>query len=355
MAEAWAQSILAATTRLRRRVWWLARAAECWLLRRAGAETQDGWAGIRRGADEGVGEARGHARRRAVLRGGPAWSLAQPACRSTPRASSGVAPCVLPPARTCTSASAILACAGQSEPKKMFDRHASLTDTQIINYKTSANEKWGVLIGIKAEVSKAACCAAPSERQRCRGHVCAGTKRRPPILGWRGKLGWARLVRHGGTQSQAQRAGVCLAPCARCRPFVGKNNRGLRMMVAAAVASAHRLPCWQGTHGDGCRAPARSGTLGCSAARAACSALSCALPARVAKLAGSAARQARHGGRGMAGGLEMAAGQEHRREESTDPCAGRRASAREPSNGCTARQTARAEGEDWRAQRRSPL
>jgi len=35
----------------------------------------------------------------------------------------------------------------------MFDRHASLNDTQIINYKTSANEKWGVLIGIKAEVS----------------------------------------------------------------------------------------------------------------------------------------------------------------------------------------------------------
>eukprot|EP00303_Exanthemachrysis_gayraliae_P005622 CAMPEP_0206005570 /NCGR_PEP_ID=MMETSP1464-20131121/4652_1 /ASSEMBLY_ACC=CAM_ASM_001124 /TAXON_ID=119497 /ORGANISM="Exanthemachrysis gayraliae, Strain RCC1523" /LENGTH=1697 /DNA_ID=CAMNT_0053379013 /DNA_START=54 /DNA_END=5144 /DNA_ORIENTATION=+ len=40
---------------------------------------------------------------------------------------------------------------GQSDPKKMFDRNPSLNDTQIINYKTSANEKWCVLIGIKSE------------------------------------------------------------------------------------------------------------------------------------------------------------------------------------------------------------
>ena len=40
---------------------------------------------------------------------------------------------------------------GQSEPVKMFDRHATLNDTQIINYKTSADEKWMVLIGIKSE------------------------------------------------------------------------------------------------------------------------------------------------------------------------------------------------------------
>jgi len=40
---------------------------------------------------------------------------------------------------------------GQSEPKKMFDRHASLNDTQIINYKASSSEKWCVLIGIKSE------------------------------------------------------------------------------------------------------------------------------------------------------------------------------------------------------------
>jgi clathrin heavy chain len=40
---------------------------------------------------------------------------------------------------------------GQSEPVKMFDRHATLNDTQIINYKVSSSEKWMVLIGIKSE------------------------------------------------------------------------------------------------------------------------------------------------------------------------------------------------------------
>lgn len=35
---------------------------------------------------------------------------------------------------------------------KVFDRHATLNDTQIINYKTSPDEKWMVLIGIKSEV-----------------------------------------------------------------------------------------------------------------------------------------------------------------------------------------------------------
>jgi len=43
--------------------------------------------------------------------------------------------------------------AGQSAPVKIFDRHATLNDTQIINYKTSPDEKWMVLIGIKSEVS----------------------------------------------------------------------------------------------------------------------------------------------------------------------------------------------------------
>ena len=36
----------------------------------------------------------------------------------------------------------------------MFDRHPTLNDTQIINYKTSADEKWMVLVGIKSEVRK---------------------------------------------------------------------------------------------------------------------------------------------------------------------------------------------------------
>ena len=34
---------------------------------------------------------------------------------------------------------------GQSEPVKIFDRHATLNDTQIINYKTSADEKISTL------------------------------------------------------------------------------------------------------------------------------------------------------------------------------------------------------------------
>ena len=47
------------------------------------------------------------------------------------------------------------ACAGQAEPVKVFDRHPTLNDPsiQIINYKTSSDEKWMVLIGIKSEVS----------------------------------------------------------------------------------------------------------------------------------------------------------------------------------------------------------
>ena len=51
---------------------------------------------------------------------------------------------------------------GQSEPVKIFDRHATLNDTQIINYKTSPDEKWMVLIGIKSE---------PGTNQIGRAHV----------------------------------------------------------------------------------------------------------------------------------------------------------------------------------------
>lgn len=38
--------------------------------------------------------------------------------------------------------------AGDSEPVKMFDRTANLTNNQIINYKCDPTEKWLVLIGI---------------------------------------------------------------------------------------------------------------------------------------------------------------------------------------------------------------
>ncbi|KAF7731429.1 hypothetical protein EC973_000237 [Apophysomyces ossiformis] len=40
---------------------------------------------------------------------------------------------------------------GDSAPIKIFDRHASLTGCQIINYRVSSNDKWMVLIGISAQ------------------------------------------------------------------------------------------------------------------------------------------------------------------------------------------------------------
>ncbi|KAI8074164.1 putative CHC1-clathrin heavy chain [Gongronella butleri] len=40
---------------------------------------------------------------------------------------------------------------GESGPVKMFDRHANLTDSQIINYRVSSDEKWMVLVGIAGQ------------------------------------------------------------------------------------------------------------------------------------------------------------------------------------------------------------
>lgn len=40
-----------------------------------------------------------------------------------------------------------------TSPVKIFDRHMNLNDTQIINYRINSDEKWMVLIGIKAVVS----------------------------------------------------------------------------------------------------------------------------------------------------------------------------------------------------------
>lgn len=37
---------------------------------------------------------------------------------------------------------------GESAPQKIFERHASLSDSQIINLRASADEKWYVLVGI---------------------------------------------------------------------------------------------------------------------------------------------------------------------------------------------------------------
>jgi hypothetical protein len=44
---------------------------------------------------------------------------------------------------------------GDSQPQKVFDRHSSLTGCQIINYRTDRDQKWLLLIGIQAQVSKA--------------------------------------------------------------------------------------------------------------------------------------------------------------------------------------------------------
>ena len=40
---------------------------------------------------------------------------------------------------------------GEAEPIKIFDRHATLNGTTIVDLKTSPDEKWMVLIGIKSE------------------------------------------------------------------------------------------------------------------------------------------------------------------------------------------------------------
>ena len=68
---------------------------------------------------------------------------------------------------------------GQSEPVKVFDRHATLNDTQIINYKTSSDEKWMVLIGIKSEVSLP---DQPPALRRCPAGQRARARARKPWL-----------------------------------------------------------------------------------------------------------------------------------------------------------------------------
>ena len=40
-----------------------------------------------------------------------------------------------------------------SPPQKVFDRHATLAGNNIINYRTSADEKWMVLIGISGNTA----------------------------------------------------------------------------------------------------------------------------------------------------------------------------------------------------------
>ena len=40
-----------------------------------------------------------------------------------------------------------------SPPQKVFDRHATLAGCQIINYRTSADEKWMVVVGISSNAA----------------------------------------------------------------------------------------------------------------------------------------------------------------------------------------------------------
>ena len=42
---------------------------------------------------------------------------------------------------------------GDSQPVKMFARHASLAECQMIHYQTDKYQKWLLLIGISAQVS----------------------------------------------------------------------------------------------------------------------------------------------------------------------------------------------------------
>jgi len=43
-----------------------------------------------------------------------------------------------------------------SPPQKMFDRHASLTGAQIINYRITPDEKWFVVVGIASNTTNPA-------------------------------------------------------------------------------------------------------------------------------------------------------------------------------------------------------
>ena len=40
----------------------------------------------------------------------------------------------------------------ESQPLKIFDRHSSLTGSQIINYRADKALKWLLLVGISAQV-----------------------------------------------------------------------------------------------------------------------------------------------------------------------------------------------------------
>lgn len=84
---------------------------------------------------------------------------------------------------------------GASDPEKVFDRTANLENTQIINYRVDAAEKWCVLIGI-----------APGAVERCVPSF--NTKPKPYRLWW-----LAPALHQGGcVQASHQAAKIsCLA------------------------------------------------------------------------------------------------------------------------------------------------
>jgi clathrin heavy chain len=47
---------------------------------------------------------------------------------------------------------------GDSQPVKVFDRHATLNGNQIINYRVNSDEKWMLLVGISSQVRGVAIC-----------------------------------------------------------------------------------------------------------------------------------------------------------------------------------------------------
>ncbi|KAG5460017.1 MAG: hypothetical protein BJ554DRAFT_7986, partial [Olpidium bornovanus] len=59
---------------------------------------------------------------------------------------------------------------GDSQPQKMFDRHASLNGCQIINYRINSDEKWFLVVGISAQVRLVvvrACCLFGKDADTC--------------------------------------------------------------------------------------------------------------------------------------------------------------------------------------------
>ncbi len=86
------------------------------------------------------------------------WDMNVRSVLMLPRTSAAAHACIaegavcLPPPRTRSAGLSMGSCfpcaQGPSDPEKVFDRTSNLDNTQIINYRVDAAEKWCVLIGI---------------------------------------------------------------------------------------------------------------------------------------------------------------------------------------------------------------